>query len=354
MSTTAFKNAVRRREHRERHQPAARAGLGLLEKHKDYVQRARNFHAKEARVAALRQKAANRNPDEFYTAMVHEQTRGGVASKARSWGRGGGNEARGAEGGGDRPELLNAEMLAVLKTQDAGYVRTVLAAEGSKAQRLRASLHATRAGGNRRTVFGDDGDELGADAGARGSAVAGGSSGADDGEGGSEERHESSAFVSFSASSEELEGRGGRCGLKRRREDAAAQQREPGPGGGTGSAGTVGVGVGSAGGAGGAGGAGSVGGAGGAGGEGSADSEEPSSKQRRQAAKGEKALSKARKRAYAELEEREERVRKLAALTQHMDLKRKLLSSKGRRTKVVEAQGELQPAVYKWKPQRAK
>ena len=83
MSATAFKNAARRREHRERHQPAARQGLGLLEKHKDYVVRARNFHAKEARIGQLRAKAANRNPDEFYFGMLAGSTKGGIASKRR-------------------------------------------------------------------------------------------------------------------------------------------------------------------------------------------------------------------------------------------------------------------------------
>jgi U3 small nucleolar RNA-associated protein 11 len=75
MSATAFKNAVRRREHRERSQPAARERFGLLEKHKDYQQRSRNFHNKEKRLADLRKKAENRNPDEFYFKMLSSGTR---------------------------------------------------------------------------------------------------------------------------------------------------------------------------------------------------------------------------------------------------------------------------------------
>ncbi len=83
MSATAFKNAVQRRAHSERHQPAARAHLGLLEKHKDYSQRAQNYHEKEKRIAELKKKAANRNPDEFYFAMTSSGT------KVRGEGKGG-------------------------------------------------------------------------------------------------------------------------------------------------------------------------------------------------------------------------------------------------------------------------
>jgi hypothetical protein len=77
MSATAFKNAVRRREHYERSQPAARGKLGLLEKHKDYVKRAKNFHEKEKRIEALRRKAEFRNPDEFYFKMTSTATKVG-------------------------------------------------------------------------------------------------------------------------------------------------------------------------------------------------------------------------------------------------------------------------------------
>ena len=58
-----------RREHQERSQPKARKRLGLLEKHKDYVQRARNFNTKEKRIKIMKLKAALRNPDEFYFKM---------------------------------------------------------------------------------------------------------------------------------------------------------------------------------------------------------------------------------------------------------------------------------------------
>ena len=65
----SLRNAVMRREHLERSQPKARKRLGLLEKHKDYVKRARNYSSKEKRIKSMKLKAALRNPDEFYFKM---------------------------------------------------------------------------------------------------------------------------------------------------------------------------------------------------------------------------------------------------------------------------------------------
>ncbi len=57
------------RKYRERSQPQRRAKLGLLEKKKDYKERAKNYHQKEDTLNKLREKAAMRNPDEFYMKM---------------------------------------------------------------------------------------------------------------------------------------------------------------------------------------------------------------------------------------------------------------------------------------------
>lgn len=58
----------------ERAQPLARQKLGLLEKHADYVKRARDFHSKEDRITKLREKASGKNKDEFYFGMIKSKT----------------------------------------------------------------------------------------------------------------------------------------------------------------------------------------------------------------------------------------------------------------------------------------
>lgn len=107
----ALRNYVQRRNHKERGQPSHRKHLGLLEKHKDYVERARAHHIKRDKLKRLRQKAADRNPDEFYRGMVGRKTEKGVHIESR------GNKA------------LENDVVALLKTQDAGYLRKQLNSE---------------------------------------------------------------------------------------------------------------------------------------------------------------------------------------------------------------------------------
>ena len=143
MSATTFKNAVRRREHYERSQPAARSKYGLLEKHTDYVARAQNFHSKERRIAALRSKAENRNKDEFYFSMTKASTKKGVHSLGR----------------GDK-NGLTVEKLQDLKAQDLAYLHTKKSSEDKKIERLQSSLHAIAATAPRsHIVFEQEGDE---------------------------------------------------------------------------------------------------------------------------------------------------------------------------------------------------
>ncbi|EQC39020.1 hypothetical protein SDRG_03972 [Saprolegnia diclina VS20] len=123
---SSLRNAVKRREHKERGQPLERKklGLGLLEKHKDYVQRARDFHSKESRLKTMQLKAALRNPDEFYFKMNTSST---VDGKHVST-----NNHRG---------ILTADVLKVMKTQDLAYMHMKRAVDTSKAMKLSASAH---------------------------------------------------------------------------------------------------------------------------------------------------------------------------------------------------------------------
>ncbi|EZF33287.1 hypothetical protein H109_00620 [Trichophyton interdigitale MR816] len=104
---SSMRNAVQRRVHRERAQPAAREKWGLLEKHKDYSLRAKDYNLKKAQLQRLREKARNRNPDEFAYGMMSE-----------------GSQTHGKHGARESKSLSHATV-NLLKTQDAGYLRVV-------------------------------------------------------------------------------------------------------------------------------------------------------------------------------------------------------------------------------------
>ncbi|EOA17968.1 hypothetical protein CARUB_v10006383mg [Capsella rubella] len=71
---SSLRNCVPRPAHKERSQPQARKRFGILEKHKDYVIRAKAFHKKQDTLKILRQKAAFKNPDEFNFKMINSKT----------------------------------------------------------------------------------------------------------------------------------------------------------------------------------------------------------------------------------------------------------------------------------------
>ncbi|KIY51258.1 u3 small nucleolar RNA-associated protein 11 [Fistulina hepatica ATCC 64428] len=119
---SSARKTVHRRNHKERSQLAHRAKLGLLEKHKDYVKRAQDYHSKQDRLNRLRQKAAEKNKDEFYFSMTREKTKGGVHVKER------GNVA------------LPTDMVKILKTQDENYIRTMRSSGQKKIDKLKDQL----------------------------------------------------------------------------------------------------------------------------------------------------------------------------------------------------------------------
>ncbi|KAH8080205.1 small-subunit processome [Filobasidium floriforme] len=123
MAGSSIRNSVHRRNHKERAQPLARAKLGLLEKKKDYVLRARDYKSKKERLKRLREKAAFRNKDEFYWGMIKAKTQGGVHVQERS-----------------SSNTLGVDEVKLLKSQDAGYVRLAIAKDESKITALKTQL----------------------------------------------------------------------------------------------------------------------------------------------------------------------------------------------------------------------
>ncbi|KAJ1687080.1 hypothetical protein LUZ63_018470 [Rhynchospora breviuscula] len=139
---SSLRNAIPRRAHKERAQPQSRKRFGLLEKHKDYVLRAKNFHRKEETLKKLREKASFRNPDEFYFKMVHTRNVDGIHRPS------------------DEANKYTAEELLVMKTQDIGYVLQKLQSEKKKVERLSAALHALdKQPNNKHIYFAEDRNE---------------------------------------------------------------------------------------------------------------------------------------------------------------------------------------------------
>eukprot|EP00741_Cyanophora_paradoxa_P015658 tig00020903_g15115.t1 len=139
---SSLRNAVKRRVPKERSQPAARQKFGLLEKHKDYVLRAKNFHSKQERLQKLREKAAFRNEDEFYFRMERSEVKDGVHRS-------------------NKRQKRTHEALKAQKTQDLSYVTLKTTMEAQKIRKLEAGLHMLGEDGpkNTHTIFFDSEDE---------------------------------------------------------------------------------------------------------------------------------------------------------------------------------------------------
>ena len=150
-----MRNAVQRRNHKERAQPLERQKWGLLEKHKDYSKRAADHNQKKRKIKALQQKASERNEDEFYFGMVNASSAGGI-KRAK----------RGEDNSGGGGKALRDEVVRLMKTQDEGYLRTVLQSTRKDRERLEQDVVNGEVGvktavpeaGGKRLVFGEDGE----------------------------------------------------------------------------------------------------------------------------------------------------------------------------------------------------
>ncbi|KAJ1662879.1 hypothetical protein IW140_005395 [Coemansia sp. RSA 1813] len=111
-----------RREHKERSQLRGRKRLGLLEKHKDYVLRAKDHKDKQKQLKRLRERAAARNPDEFYFNMERSQVKDGVHIE-------------------ERKEAMTVEMERLMETQDIKYIRMQRDINRRKIEKLENELH---------------------------------------------------------------------------------------------------------------------------------------------------------------------------------------------------------------------
>ncbi|WOH06320.1 hypothetical protein DCAR_0625745 [Daucus carota subsp. sativus] len=139
---SSLRNALPRRAHKERAQPSSRKKLGPLEKHKDYVVRAQAFHKKEETIRKLKEKAAFKNPDEFYFKMINTKLVNGVHMPE------------------SQANKYSEEELMLMKTQDIGYIMQKIQSEKKKIEKLTSVLHSTdNQPSNKHVRFAEDRDE---------------------------------------------------------------------------------------------------------------------------------------------------------------------------------------------------
>ncbi|KAJ3226870.1 UTP11-like, U3 small nucleolar ribonucleoprotein, partial [Clydaea vesicula] len=115
-------NVVKKRKYKERSQLSSRSHLGLLEKKSDYKLRAKDFHKKQDTLKQLKEKATNRNPDEFYFEMINSKSVNGVHVK-------------------ERKNNIDNDFLKLLRTQDKGYISLQRSVNLKKVEKFKETVH---------------------------------------------------------------------------------------------------------------------------------------------------------------------------------------------------------------------